>query len=152
MTASRLAAGDCPTGQRREQCHVAREQVFARRPHLAHHEDPLAAVRLDRNRDLRILQVAIRQMLFDFLLELTQRRAARLDATDQRKGERAVLLHRVLAGQLRLAEHGDVQNILGANPVIRLGRCGLHEREQRHLAHKSDRKREEAACLHCGNP
>ena len=57
---------------RLDQRHVAGERVGARLPHLADDEDALAAVGLDRDADLRVLEVAVGQLL----LELAPRTGA----------------------------------------------------------------------------
>ena len=98
------------------------------RAHFAHDEDALAPVRLDRDGDLRVLQVAVRQPLLQLVLDRAQRQARRLDAADQREREGAVGFDRVLARQVRLVVDRDGQDVLRADRVVGLLReGGKHE-------------------------
>ena len=67
-----FAAGDrsrrAGAGERGQQRHVAGQLVFARRAHFAHDQDALAAVVLDRDRHLRVLQIPVRQLRLQLLL------------------------------------------------------------------------------------
>ena len=54
----------------------------------------------------------------DRLLELAGRLALGIDIADQREGQHAVAVQRVLAGQRRLAEHDDPDAVVGAQAVV----------------------------------
>ncbi|MGC4081067.1 MAG: hypothetical protein QM736_02890 [Vicinamibacterales bacterium] len=83
-----------------QQGHLAVQLELAGRSHFAEHEDPLAAVVLDRDSDLWIPQVAVGELRPELLFEVPQRQPPGLDAPDLRKGEGAVLLHGVFPGEL----------------------------------------------------
>src|SRR4029077_17326564 len=100
--------------------HFAIELVLTRRSHLAEDENPLAAVVLDRNGDLRISQEVGRELLLQLLLEPAQRQTTGLHTSQLWICERSVLLDREFAGQLRLPKHADREDILRTNLIVGL--------------------------------
>ena len=73
------------------------------------------------DRDLRVPEVAVGELLLQLGLELAQRQAAGRDAADQRERERAVGLDGVLAAEIGLVEDLDGQHVLRTDDVV--GRC-----------------------------
>src|SRR5207237_3405040 len=99
--------------------------------HFAHDEHALAAIGLDADGHLRVLEVAVGQLPFQLRLEAAQRHAGGLHAADERKAERAVGLDGVLAAEIRLIEDLDAEDVLRADEVIGGRLRGGAARQQR---------------------
>jgi hypothetical protein len=113
--------------QHRHNRHVSFQLEFSRRPHHPLHRDRLAAVLDDVDRHRGIHEQALREPLFDLLLERAGGLPRGSDAADVGTIDRAVAVHRHAgAGRIGLVEHRHVQHVLHADDVVRLGgRRGL---------------------------
>ena len=91
----------------------------ARLPHFTHHENLLAAILLHGDAHLGLLQeAALDQAIAELVLERLHAETARLQPAEQRKRERAVGLHDVSAGQLRLFEDRDSEDVVRTDDVV----------------------------------
>ena len=107
--------------QRFDDAHRAGELQAARLSHFTHDENLLASILIHGDADLRILQVPLGQAVAYVVLDRLQTEPTGLQAAEQRKGERAVRPHDVLAGKLRLVDDRDRQNVVRADDVLACG-------------------------------
>ena len=115
--------------------HLTGELEAARLTDFTHDENLLAAVLLHGHANLRILQVSLGQARPHVVLNGLEPQTAGVQPADQRKCERTVGPHDVLAGELRLVHDHDREDIVRADDVVgrsRLlgdaqGRCEQHQ-------------------------
>ena len=113
--------------QRFDDAHRPGELQAARLSHFADDENLLAAILIHGDADLRILQVALGQAVANVGLDRLHAEPTGLQPAEQRKGERAVRPHDVLAGQLRLVDDRDREHVVRADDVLRLAAAARHK-------------------------
>ena len=85
---------------------------------------------VDRNGDLRVFQVTLRQHLAKFCFDFAERQPASLDATDQRERKDAVGIDAELAREIRLTEYRYRDDVLRADRIARWLRGGPADGQQ----------------------
>src|SRR5438552_11824209 len=104
--------------------------------------DHLAAVLFDRQRQLRVFEVAIGQPLFEPVLHVVQGEPGSCDAANQRKGERAIRLDSELARQTWLVPDSYAQHVPRSDHIVwLLSMGGVHMREHHPTADGQKRPR-----------
>jgi len=78
----------------------------------------LAAILFNRNGQLGVLEETVLQSQPQLGFQLSKRQAARVDAPNQREGERAIGVDGILAAEILLIEYGNQQDVLRADDVI----------------------------------
>src|SRR5262249_19187345 len=105
-----------------ERGHVGHVRIVTGLLHLTDDEERPA--RQHFGADARIDQVVRLKLRSDRLLQLVGRHARGRYVADQREGQNAVAVERVLAGQRWLAEYGDTQSVVRAKFVVEVTRRG----------------------------
>ena len=108
--------------QQRRQHAVGPQAVGAGPRRLAGHEHAVAAELLDRDRDLRALQVPVGQQRDQLALDLEGGEAGRLHPADEGIDHEPLGVHGELAGEAGLVEDDDVQDVARADLVFLGGR------------------------------
>src|SRR5262245_58754021 len=92
-------------GQGIQQRDRSREDVLAWSADLTHDEDALTAELLNVHRDLRILEIPLRQPVLDRCRDRADVSSTRTHSSEERIRELSIVLHAEAARQLRLVEH-----------------------------------------------
>ena len=114
--------------QRLDQRHVARERKRPGIAHLADDEDALAAILLDADAELRVLDIAVSEESPELVLKFTQRLTSRRNAAEQPEGDHTIRVHSIRLGNVGLVEHGDLEHVLRSDDVGRRCRPGCRWR------------------------
>ncbi len=101
-----------------EQRRLPRHGIGAGLLHLAEDEDPLRAVLLDADGDLRVDEIVLPEKVPEESLDGPWRESGHADIADQRELERPVRRDDDLAREVLVSPDGDLQDVLGPDPVF----------------------------------